>query len=230
MRILLLWTLLLILLHPGQNPATTAENFPVEILSFKFYKTRQVKEKTDPTETGPVAATISGDRNAERNRRANPTPGERDPYDDTVDARSAALERSVQESRAAKPVDGFAYRAKVQNASAKVIEILFWEYQFVDSTNPAIMSRRQFLCAVNIKPAKEKEIQAFSLSGSSDVVSVGALANKAGSPFQEKAVINRVEYADGTIWQRKDWSPNDVRLGYERALRTPWGTEMCRSL
>jgi hypothetical protein len=92
------------------------------------------------------------------------------------------------------------------------------------------MARRQFLCGVNIKPEKEKEIQAFSLSGPSDVISVGNLANKSGNAFQEKVVINRVEYADGSIWQRKDWNFGEIRLTYQRAVGTPWGAEMCRSL
>jgi hypothetical protein len=88
--------------------------------------------------------------------------------------------------------------------------------------------RRQFLCGVSIKPEKDKELQAFSLSGPHDVISVDTLSKK--SPGEEKVVINRVEYGDGSIWQRKDWSFGEVRLGYARAVSTPWGTEMCRGL
>ena len=49
----------------------------------------------------------------ERTRRANAAIGERDPNEDTVDGRSAALERSVDAARAPKPVEGFVYRVKV---------------------------------------------------------------------------------------------------------------------
>jgi hypothetical protein len=62
------------------------------------------------------------------------------------------------------------------------------------------------------------------------VVSVEALAKKSGETAEEKVLINRVEYADGSIWQRKDWNFGEVRLGYARAVATPWGTEMCRGL
>jgi hypothetical protein len=127
-------------------------------------------------------------------------------------------------------VDGYAYRVKVQNASTRVVEILFWEYQFIDPANAANVTRRQFLCGVNIKADKEKELLAFSVSGPSDVVSVKTLADKSGSSSLEKVVINRVEYADGTIWQRKDWNFGEIRLTYKRALETPWGAEMCRGL
>jgi hypothetical protein len=189
-----------------------------------------VPEQLSSDPTAPAAAMIPANKNFERTRRANNSPGERDPNLDTIDGRSAALERTVQESRAPKPVDGFSYRAKVANASSKSVEVIFWEYQFIDATDPTLISRRQFLCGVNIKPGKDKELQAFSLAGAGDVVSAGTLAKKAEALFKENAVINRIEYSDGGIWQRKGWSLNDVRLGYERALRTPWGAEMCRGL
>jgi hypothetical protein len=173
---------------------------------------------------------ISANKNFERQRRGNAPAGERDPNNDTVDGRSAAIERMVQESRTPRPVEGFVYKVKVQNPGSKAIDVLFWEYQFIDSASPETMTRRQFLCGVSIKGGKEKEIQAFSASGPSDVVTVETLARKSKTPLGEKAVINRIEYADGTIWQRKDWNFGEVRLTYASALKTPWGSEMCRGL
>jgi len=183
-----------------------------------------------PDSIAPAAAMIPQNKNFEKNRRANTSPGERDPNLDTIDGRSAAMEKAVQESRAPKPVDGFAYRAKIHNASSKLIEIVFWEYQFKESASSTMISRRQFLCGVAVKPEKDKELQAFSLSGPHDVVSVNALAKKTGDTGEESVVVNRVEYADGSIWQRKDWNFGEVRLSYARAVATPWGTEMCRGL
>ena len=54
------------------------------------------------------------------------------PTPDTLDGRSAAMEKSVAESRAqrSKTMDGYLYRIKVQNTSAEVVEIVFWEYRF----------------------------------------------------------------------------------------------------
>ncbi len=121
-----------------------------------------------------------------RNARINEPRGARDPNQDTLDGRSAEMEKSVQESRSPKPQarDGFAYRIKVKNTAEKVAEIVFWEYQFHDADNPNLVARRQFLCGVDIRPDKEKELEGFSLSGPSDVVSIGALADK--SQFQRK--------------------------------------------
>jgi hypothetical protein len=231
MKALLLLPLLLMLLWPIQNPASTDEGSPVVVLDAKWAKSRRTVEQATSASATPAPAMISANKNYERNRRANASPGERDPNLDTLDGRSAALEKSVQDSRAPKPVDGFVYRVKVHNANTKVIEFLFWEYQFIDQSNATPMTRRQFLCGVLIKPDKDKDVEAFSMSGPSDVVSVEMLSKKSGDLFKEKVVINRVEYADGSIWQRKGWHLSDVRLGYERALGTPWGSsEMCRGL
>lgn len=233
MRTLLLLPFLLLFVSPGQSTAVTDDGSSVVVLSFKWARSRQTPEKLDTTgPTAPAAAMTTTNKNFQRNARGNDPAGVRDPNADTLDGRSAALEKSVQDARTPqpKPVDGFAYRVKIQNASKKVIEIVFWEYQFTETANPSNVARRQFLCAVNIKPDKDKELQSFSLSGPSDVISTGSLKDKAENLFEEKVLINRVEYADGSIWQRKDWNFAEVRLSIARAIKTPWGTEMCRSL
>jgi len=237
MRALLFLPLFLALLAPIQNPASPDQNpppndegSPIVVVSSQWARSRLTVEQAESAFVPPAPAMISANKIVERNRRADIPAGGRDPNLDTVDGRSAALEKSVQDSRAPKPIEGFVYRVKVHNADTKVIEFLFWEYQFIDQSNATPVSQRQFLCAVFIKPDKDKNVEAFSTSGPGDVISAGMLSKKPGELFQEKVVINRVEYADGSIWQRKGWHLSDVRLGYERVLRTPWGSEKCRSL
>lgn len=228
----LLLSLLLPIISPHQNSPVPQQDSSISVLSFRWSKSRQVIEKLEPATIAPVAAVIPQNKNFERNRRAQAPAGTRDPNEDTVDGRSAAIEKSVQEARSprGKPVDGFEYKAKIKNTGTKVIEVVFWEYRFIETADPSSIARRQFLCGVNIKPDKDKELQAFSLMGPSDVISVSSLANKSGNLFEEKIIINRVEYSDGTIWQRKGWNFGEVRLGIARAVGTPWGTEMCRGL
>jgi hypothetical protein len=232
MKTILLLTLLLMAVPQGQTgvaPAISSDGLPVTVVSNKWFKDRQEIEQT--AVTAPAAAMIPQNKIFERNRRANTSPGERDPNLDTIDGRSAALEKAVQDSRAPKPSDGFAYRAKVHNASTRPVEIIFWEYQFKESATSTPLLRRQFLCAVAIKPEKDWELRAFSLAGPQDVISVNILAKKPETPGAEQVVINRVEFADGSIWQRKDWNFGEVRLSYARAVATPWGKgTMCRGL
>lgn len=232
MKTLLLLTLLLMAIPQGQTsvaPAISTDGLPVTVVSIKWFRDRQEIEHT--ASSAPAAAMIPQNKNYERNRRANASPGERDPNLDTIDGRSAALDKAVQDSRAPKPTEGFAYRAKIHNATTRPVEFIFWEYQFKESASSTPLVRRQFLCAVAIKPEKDWELKAFSLAGPQDVISVNILTKKPETPGTEQAVINRVEFADGSIWQRKDWKFGEIRLSYARVVATPWeqGT-MCRGL
>ena len=231
MSTILILTLLQLLVWPGQDAAGVGDGSAVTVLAFKWSKSRQAGAKSETAGVGPASAVIASDRNFERNVRANDRAA-RDPNLDTPDGRRAVMEKNVQEARSPKPspVDGFSYRIKLRNSSAKVIEVIFWEYQFTESSDLAKLTRRQFLCGVNIKPRKEKELQAFSLYGPSGVISAESLAGPSGNTYQERVVINRVEYADGSIWQRKDWNFSEVRASVTRATATPWGAEMCRGL
>ena len=228
MRYVLLFTLTLLFLPSPQ----TQEGSSLVVVSYKWTKTRQVMEQVDTANTSPAREMIPQNKNFQRNVRVNDPVGARDPNQDSIDGRSATIDKNVQESRMPQPkaVDAFAYKIKLQNPTSQVADILFFEYQFIDRTNPQNVTRRQFLCAANIKAGKEKEIQAFSLAGPSEVVNVQTLANNSANPFDEKVVINRVEYADGSIWQRKDWNFAEIREGYRRATGTPWSKEMCRGL
>ena len=233
MKSLWLLPLLAMLAFPDRLVQTeTPDGSQITVLSFKWSKTRQTIDSPAPERVMPAPAMIQPNKVLERNARVNDPAGTRDPNQDTLDGRSAALEKSVQsaEKLPSKTVDSFAYLAKIHNTSKQVIEVIFWEYQFVDTANPTNVTRRQFLCGVNLKPDKEKELQAFSLSGPGDAVSAASLATSA-SPFQEKVVINRVEFADGKSWMRKSWNAGEIKMAYQRAMATPWSpTEMCRAL
>lgn len=231
MRTLLLLPLLLAPVSPLQSN-TGGGGAPVNVVSAKWTKTRYKVERPDAQGSTPAAEMTAADKNFARNRRINDPAGVRDPNADTVDARSAALDKAVRDSRSPKAhtVEGYDYRVKVQNQGAKAVEVLFWEYQFEETANPSNLTRRQFLCGVKIKGGKEKEVQAFGASGPAAAISAESLSNKAANPFAERVLINRIEYADGTIWQRKDWNYAEVRASIQRAVSTPWGGEMCRAL
>jgi hypothetical protein len=231
MRILLLVPLLLTGISLGQHAVGVQEG-SVVVLDFKYHKSRQIISNPDSPIVAPAPDMSVAKKNDLRNPLPQATIGVIDPNTQTTDGRAAALEKNVQDARSPKStsVDGYVYQAKIRNAHTQNIEIVFWEYQFKELSNPTNVVRRQFLCGVKIKPGKERELQAFSVLGSGDVVSVGSLTEQSRNLFEEKVVINRVEYADGSIMQRKDWNFAEMKSSIERAIRTPWGTEMCRSL
>jgi hypothetical protein len=226
MKTLLLLSLLLSLLIPFQ----ANEGSPLTVTQFKWSRARRTIQAPAAEGNSPQRAMIPQNRNFARNQRINDPAGARDPNDDTLDGRSAAIEKSVAQSRAPKadPVDGYLYKIKVQNPGPKVVEAVFWEYRFHDPANPDLVARRQFLCAVNIGAGKSKDLEGFSLSGPNDVVDVKTL--NSGTPFKEEVLINRVEYTDGSLMQRKSWNLAEVQSSYERALRESWLPGMCKAL
>ncbi|HEX3250638.1 MAG TPA: hypothetical protein VHS05_14505 [Pyrinomonadaceae bacterium] len=230
MNFLFLLSLLTTLWIPPQPQDQTNDGSPLTVTSFKWTRARRVPPTPEVEGNAPARAVIPQNKIFARNARANESPGGRDPNADTLDGRSAALEKSVAESRApqAEPVDGFAYRIKVQNPTTKVIEALFWEYRFEDPATPDQVSRRQFLCGVDIRGGKSKDLEGFSRLGPSDVVNVKSL--NSGTTFKESILINRIEYSDGSLWQRKTWNLAEVKGSYERVLREPWLPGMCKGL
>jgi len=111
------------------------------------------------------------------------------------------LERSFP-----KPQKGFAYKVKLRNGSTKTIKRIFWEYRFSDAATSETLSRRQFVCSVQIKPRAARSLEAFSPSPPSNVVNAAALSEANGDGLSSKIVINRVDYADGSTWRRSDWA------------------------
>jgi len=170
---------------------------------------------------------IAANRNFERQKRANTSPGERDPNLDTIDGRAAALEKAVQDARAPEPVNGFAYQVKLHNLAEKQVELVFFEYRFKETANPTNITRRSFVCKAKIKPEKDKDIAVFSLAGPSDVIHVKSLTKGSGPQFEEAVLVNRVEYSDGSSWQRKDW---DIDLSADgNKSRAAHNQSACRS-
>ncbi len=125
MRSLLLLPLILTIGLPNQNTPNSDKGSSVVVVGAKWAKSRLTTEQAqaNSTNVAPASAVTPAGRVYER-RRVNASPGERNPTADSTDERAAQLERSVQESRTPKPkaVDGYAYRAKLQNAGTKVIE------------------------------------------------------------------------------------------------------------
>lgn len=225
-------SILILLVSQSHYAQIKSENSSVEVLSSKWVRSRQKIEAPDnKAPVAPQALITTASQNLEKNRKLNDKLGATDPHT-TIDERRAALEKTEQEANSPKTVtvEGFTYQAKIRNASTNTIEVLFWEYQFKERTNPVNIDSHQFLCGVKIKANKEKELLAFSTTSPSKLISLDSLGNKIGNVFDERILINRVEYSDGTIWQRKDWNFIALKSSVARALETPWGQEMCRTL
>jgi hypothetical protein len=204
------------LLLPGIIQAQTSapvdgSKSPVVIVDAGWLRDRRSSDQAVQS-VMPASAPTRSDKNFERQKRANDPVGVRDPNSDTLDTRGSELERIVQQSRQAPPVNGYTYQLKVQNVSAKVIRNIFWEYEFTQVGNAGNVSHRKFMCGGDIKPDRQRELEIFSLVGPSEVVNVKTLDKGAIDKFRAAVIINRVDYTDGTFWQRHGWSLDGYKL------------------
>jgi hypothetical protein len=205
---------------------------PVSVVSYSWQVDRQPGVKPVSNNVHPEKE-LTGEKYADRKRRENQVQGgARDPGDLTPDARRAELDKISDESRTprAQDVDGYTYRATVKNDSDKTLRVLYWEYRFADLADPAKVIRREFLCAVNIKPGDKKEVMAFSTLAPSDVISLQELSKSNEKRFDEKVVVNRIEFNDDSVLNRGGWKLDEHKTAIDRVTSTPWGKEVCRSL
>lgn len=232
MKPLLILLLLLVPLVQAQEPVANGDGPPLVVLNSKWVRDRQPVDNAVSASASvpPQPAITRESKNFEKQKRINAPAGDRDPTLDTVDARAGELERINQLARSAqdKPtIPGFTYQLKVQNGGTKVTQNVFWEYRFREIANPSNQVSRQFICSVKIKPSQEKSLEVFSRLGPSEVIDVKSLGKK--SEFESAVLINRVEFSDGTFWQRKDWEVNQLKLN-EKARAVTRNLPMCRGL
>ena len=99
------------------------------------------------------------------------------------------------------PRDGYRYKVLVKNAGAKTVKLIDWDYVFLDPNTRQEVARRQFTSEEKVRPGKDRELEVFILSP--PFLTVNAGASRTGeAPFVEQVILMRVEYSDGTIWQR----------------------------
>jgi hypothetical protein len=100
------------------------------------------------------------------------------------------------------PRYGFRYKVSIRNTGAQVIKSLDWDHVFFDPDTKAETGRHQFTGDEKIAPGKQKEFVVFASSPPSATISVHRLQKREREIVGETIVVVRVEYADGSIWQR----------------------------
>lgn len=212
MVILLLLPILFAYQPLRQNPPAASENSPVVATYFRWFKDRQAAEKAVMPSRVPQQPTIEPNNSIGRKQREDGKAPERDPNPDKLETRSASLDQIGEESIESPRVDGFTYEVKFKNLETKQTKTVFWEYLFKDTAKAENTSSRRFVCGVKIKPGKDELIQVFSTIGPFSVIDVKSLKKGSGKQFDESVIIDRIEYEDGSVWQRKDWNFEAARF------------------
>jgi hypothetical protein len=93
------------------------------------------------------------------------------------------------------------YRAKVKNIGDKTIKSIAWEYVFINPETKAEISRFQCASRIKIHPGKSGDLSMNASVPPSNVIDAGK-ASQGQERFIERIIISRIEYSDGSVWQR----------------------------
>jgi len=122
--------------------------------------------------------------------------------------------------------EGFDYKLKVENTSAKTVTALLWEYQSGEPDAPQGAPVQQFQCQEKMKPGATKSLEVFSPSPPTRVVSASG-GGDGDAATAVTPVLDRVEYDDGTSWERAGWVRPKNAAPYPADLYPTPGRSKC---
>jgi hypothetical protein len=109
--------------------------------------------------------------------------------------------------REMRPLYGNIYEFTVKNTGSKAIKYLLWEHSFTDPATQKRFGRRQYKSSVKILPGMTAKLVAYFLLPPPGTIDV----KQAGQDLQElptaQVVIQRIKYADGSVWERASRQP-----------------------
>jgi hypothetical protein len=97
----------------------------------------------------------------------------------------------------------YLYEAKVVNTGAKKIRSLLWEYVLFDHETEREVGRHLFESKVGIGAGKSAGLTAWSTQPPAAIVNASKSHKESHGQFTERVDIRRVEYEDGTVWERE---------------------------
>jgi len=96
----------------------------------------------------------------------------------------------------------YVYTVKVRNSGAKTVRSLVWEYVFTDPVTWAVVGRHHYESKVKLRAGRSGELVGYSASPPARVVDARRAGDVSEGRLVERVVIYRVEYEDGSVWER----------------------------
>jgi hypothetical protein len=108
--------------------------------------------------------------------------------------------RAAGASSEGKPAENYQVRLEVKNTGANVVKGLVWELRPTAATDD--YQPKRYLCALEVKPKEKKVLEIWTPYLPVKVISADPKdASKEGT-----AVIDQIEYTDGSIWKKSGWN------------------------
>jgi hypothetical protein len=96
----------------------------------------------------------------------------------------------------------YQYQAKIKNTGSKTISAIDWEYLLFDPDTEVEIGHHRFRHTLKVRPNKTTKLTTISANPPTATLPAQKAADKAEPKFSERVVITRIEYDDGSWWQR----------------------------
>ena len=110
----------------------------------------------------------------------------------------ASTKRQAPEGRSL----GYLYEAKIVNTGDKSIRSIIWEYLVSETESQTQVGRHRFVDKTKIRPGKAANLVGYSTTPAVSILSVPKSDKQQENKYSERVRINRIEFDDGTFWQR----------------------------
>jgi len=97
----------------------------------------------------------------------------------------------------------YVYKVTVKNNGAKRIKAVDWEFQFLHPETQEVLGSRRITSRVKLSPHKTEVLKAQLFQQPTHIVWADQLGKKYSDQFKEQVIIHRIDYADGSTWQRR---------------------------
>ncbi|HKC62741.1 MAG TPA: hypothetical protein VKB86_03845 [Pyrinomonadaceae bacterium] len=95
----------------------------------------------------------------------------------------------------------YIYEAKIKNTGEKTIRKIVWQYSFVNPETGEEINKHSYMQKLSLRPGKTADLAGVSTSPPSGVIEV-TKTDKVRNKYEERVTVFRIEYDDGTFWQR----------------------------
>ena len=187
--------LLLLMMGPMSMPATGQEksDSPMDLSVLKFSWNPHLYRPGWDEDLYRTANEAAQDERKDREAKRRPTPRPND----------VMTLPEVKRDEQAEGSKGFQYRVTVKNGGRKIIRTVEWEYVFLHPGTGKEAMRHPFASKTRIKPGEKKELLHFSTAPPTPVIPIRGDGGQPAPTFLESVRITRVEYSDGSLWERR---------------------------
>lgn len=178
----------------AQDSTNSAAPPDIEILSKNWHReVVHAKIDEDPLRVNDQQRDIMIEQKKATEYNATKVNGQRPMRPETPDSSQPSVEMPKD------PNANYVYQAKIKNIGSKTIKSIAWAYVFIDAETKEPITRVEALNKIKINSGKAADLITNAQAPPTNVVNAGK-----SQKFIEQIIISRIEYSDGSVWQRPE--------------------------